>query len=502
MIDVLTRLFSSSVLIYLLSSAAALLSVRWIYFKILKIAKEKKLVDNPDARKLQKTPVPVLGGIAVFFGVLVGMLTGTSVMALPELLNHTAVNDPTTFLMPILSAMVVMLYVGAMDDIIGIRPSVRFLIEVLVVCALILSYGGCVDTFRGMWGIHELSWWVAVPMTVFAGVGIINAINMIDGVNGLSSGLCMTCSVLFGTAFAKVGDTANAVLAFSMTAALLPFFIHNVFGRKSRMFIGDAGTMVMGILMTWFTISTLRADSPVPYYSAAPRVNMIALCLAILAVPVFDTLRVMTMRVVNGRSPFSPDKTHLHHVFIIIGVSHSITTLAEILIDLAIVGIWSLSVKLGASLDWQLYIVVIAAVVLVWGVYGFLRYHANTHTNFLHKATRFSVKTHMGHTSWWIRLTEMLDAPEDWEEEDEDHKAHMANRYGHMRPVEIEELNKKAIYDYIKSHAEVLVSDIRIRSGAEDEWIEPVLEQGIEAGEIVVNKTDASGNPEIVSIRQ
>ena len=411
----------------LIAAIMALMAVRWIYFRILAIAKKKNVVDNPNARKLQKQPVPVMGGIAVFFGVLAGLLVGTSVYALPFLLSHEPVDLPSSSLLSVLAAMGIMLYMGAIDDMIGLSAVKRLLIEMGVVLGLIMSSGGCIDTFRGMWGVGALSWWLAVPLTVFAGVGIINSINMIDGVNGLSSGICMTCSILFGVAFIRIMDWGNAVLAFSMAAALMPFFIHNVFGSKSRMFIGDAGTMVMGILMTWFTISTLRAPAMTEYYTPVVRTNMVAMCLAILSVPVFDTLRVMSMRMLKGSSPFKADMTHLHHAFIQIGVSHSITALIEILIDVVIVGIWGVCVLLRVNLDWQLYIVLMAALLMVWGTYFFLHYHTVHQTALWQRMTQMSRKTHLGHTAWWLRFQAFLDSPEVIDPDDEGHHRYENN---------------------------------------------------------------------------
>ena len=411
----------------LIAAIMALMAVRWIYFRILAIAKKKNVVDNPNARKLQKQPVPVMGGIAVFFGVLAGLLVGTSVYALPFLLSHEPVDLPSSSLLSVLAAMGIMLYMGAIDDMIGLSAVKRLLIEMGVVLGLIMSSGGCIDTFRGMWGVGALSWWLAVPLTVFAGVGIINSINMIDGVNGLSSGICMTCSILFGVAFIRIMDWGNAVLAFSMAAALLPFFIHNVFGSKSRMFIGDAGTMVMGILMTWFTISTLRAPAMTEYYTPVVRTNMVAMCLAILSVPVFDTLRVMIMRMLKGCSPFKADMTHLHHAFIQIGVSHSITALIEILIDGVVFGVWGVCVLLRVSLDWQLYIVLMAAMLMVWGTYFFLHYHTVHETALWQRMTQMSRKTHLGHTAWWLRFQAFLDSPEVIDPDDEGHHRYENN---------------------------------------------------------------------------
>lgn len=389
----------------------SLLAVRWVYFKILKIAKEKNLVDNPDARKLQKVPVPVVGGLAVFFGLLFGLLCGITMMNLfagdiGMLSGIVSVNR----LLPIVLGMSIMLYVGCMDDIMGLSPKARFLIEILVILGLIYSSGISVDSLHGLWGIDEIPSVVAVPLTIFAGVGIINAINMVDGVNGLSSGLCITCSMLFGLQFFCIGDYVNAVLAFSIASSLFLFFIHNVFGNQSRMFIGDAGTMVMGVLMTWFVMCSMHdaGRGMILDYAYCPT----AMVVAILSVPVADTLRVMTMRVFHGKSPFSPDKTHLHHAFVGIGVSHSITALSEILIDVIVVAIWYLSVRLGAPLHCQLYTVVLVAAILVWGTYAFLVHEQKSNSRIARWLRGFSPKTHLGSTEWWQRLTYRLDSPE------------------------------------------------------------------------------------------
>ena len=395
----------------LVPALSALLAVRWIYFKILKLAKEKGLVDNPDARKLQKFPVPVLGGLAVFFGVTFGMLTGC---ALYYTFNEDIIGQATEFtstrLIQVMLAMSVMLYTGSLDDILGLSPRTRFVIEILVILGIVLSSGACMDSLHGLWGVHDFSWWVAVPLTVFAGVGIINAINMVDGVNGLSSGLCITCSALFGVVFLYIGDIANAILAFTMVASLLPFFVHNVFGDKSRMFIGDAGTMIMGILMTWFVICIISSNG----YTTLiyDDVCIVAMVLAFMSVPVADTLRVMTMRVFKGKSPFSPDKTHLHHAFVAMGVSHSITALSIILINLAVVGTWYVAVKTGASLECQLYSVIIVAAILVWGSYIFLEHESRSNSRKAQWLRNFSIRTHLGRKEWWQRFTYFLDAPE------------------------------------------------------------------------------------------
>ncbi len=415
----------------LLSALVAFLTVNWIYFKVLKIAKDKDIVDNPEARKLQKVPIPVMGGIAVFFGIVSGGLTGAVAMTL-------AGENGILLLLPIVASML-MLYVGAMDDVIGLSPVSRLVIEVLVILALIYASGRCVDSFHGLFRIKEFSWWIAVPLTVFSCVGFINAINMIDGVNGLSSGLCMVCCGMFGVAFVHSGDVANAVLAFSMVASLLPFFMHNVFGKHSRMFIGDGGTMVMGVAMSWFVINLLYTGSYVSAMMRGHYYNMIAFCGAVLSVPIADTLRVMMMRMLKGRSPFSPDKTHLHHAFIQVGVSHSITALSEIFIDMMVVLIWAISVKVfHVGLVIQLFVVILSAIILVWGMYSFLAYHIERQTKMYGRLNRIGLTTHLGHKDWWLKLQKWLDAPEmkSHVRQREKNRAHKERRFLHDKLIE------------------------------------------------------------------
>lgn len=382
------------------TSFASMLMTFWIYFKILAIAKEKNLVDNPDARKLQKRPVPVMGGIAVFFGVLSGSLLASCIWDCDSIL-------------PIILAMSMMLYIGAIDDIIDISPRNRIIIEVLAILGLIFSDGACIDSLHGLWGIESYSWWIGVPLTVFAGVGIINAMNMIDGVNGLSSGLCITFSIMFGVAMYRAHDYPNAMLAFVYAGALVPFLIHNVLGRTSKMFIGDAGTMTMGILMTWYVIQMLRHDHNSQWmkYVSGQQLSLVALTLAILAVPVGDTLRVMFRRIIKGHSPFKADKTHLHHMLLNYSGSHSLTSLMEIGIAIVIVIIWAVAFKSHCSIDVQFYIVLISAAFFVWGSYTYLSIQNKRNSRAAFRIRKWLTRMRQGDKEWWSKLQHFIDTP-------------------------------------------------------------------------------------------
>ena len=343
----------------LIPALFAFLGTLWIHPKVLKIAIMKNLVDNPDARKLQRNPVPVMGGIAVFFGILIGLCT-----------SQTIFENANVFML--VSAMMIMLYTGTIDDIIDLTPTIRFVIEILIVLWLIVINESSINSFWGLWGVGVIPDWVAWPLTVFAAVGIINAVNLIDGVNGLSSGFCFMASTLFAIMFYYSGNTVMCTLAVSASGAIVPFFLHNVFGKSTKMFIGDGGTLVIGTMMSMFVISILDENSLSASY-ALKGMGLIPFTLAILAVPIFDTLRVMSTRMLHGSSPFHPDKTHLHHMFIDLGFSHVGTTVSILSLNFLIVATWFLSYKLGASVEVQLYIVLALSIMVTFVFYNFAK---------------------------------------------------------------------------------------------------------------------------------
>lgn len=374
-------------------------AVHWIFPYILWVAKTKGLVDLPDYRKLQEKAVPVLGGIAVFFGLLVGMMLFMA-------LRPSPIPSDTLTLAPVLISASIMLYTGCIDDIVGLSPITRLVLETSAILGLILGTGTCIDNFHGLWGIGSLPMPVVIPLTILTGVGIINAYNMVDGVNGLSSGLCIAVCVIMGGFFFCRADYTDAAIAASLTGALIPFYLHNVFGDRSKMFIGDSGTMVMGLMISWFVIRALSFEGK-ETVSTPP--NLIAMVLAVTCVPVFDTLRVMTFRIFGGRNPFMADKTHLHHAFIISGVSHFITGLTELGINLLVIAIWFLCYRAGLSQETQLYATIITALITVWGTYLFLHYQEKRNTPRFRRFKNFTKATHLGAKPGWIKFQKFVD---------------------------------------------------------------------------------------------
>lgn len=340
----------------LLPMLVAMLVVVVVHPSLVRIAQCKRLVDRPNARKVNKTPVPMLGGVGILCGILFGVgLTGC---CLPS------------FDLPaeIIIALVIMLYIGVGDDILDFSPFAKFALQCFVVLLMVLPADICVDTLSGVWGIYYLPRGVAVTLTVFATVGIVNAINLIDGVDGLCALYVMMTSLFFGVHFFAVGDNSYAVMAFAMLGALTPFVLHNMYGRKYKMFLGDGGSLVLGFLCSLFAIRIIQSE-------AAPHTgNLIAFAFATLSVPVCDTLRVMLSRIADGHSPFRPDKRHLHHILLSLGMTHRAVACSLVLAGVCCVAVWSGCVAADLSAEMQILCVVLSALILTWGTYYLLHY--------------------------------------------------------------------------------------------------------------------------------
>ena len=379
----------------LIAFLAALVVVIWSHPIVRKVAVKRNIVDNPDARKLQKEPVPVMGGVAVFFG----LVTGLCVMSL---------FFDTASLLPVFVAMSLMLCVGVMDDVSGLSPWLRFVIEIAVVVVLIFTTDLSLNHLHTLWGFYNLPGWLSIPLTIVAVVGMINALNLIDGVDGLSSGFCVIASAAFGIFFYVIGNAVMLTLCAVVVASLLPFFLHNVFGKSSKMFIGDGGSLMMGLVMSSYVVEAIAYRGSFSY-TMPEGMGMVAFTMAVMSVPVFDTLRVMIMRIVRGVSPFHPDKTHLHHLFIDLGFSHIGTTLSVLSLNLIVMLAWFLTYKLGGSVDTQFYVVVIGGVSVTAVFYKVMRVQMSHNGCVARLLRRIGEGSHYERGRAWTRLQKVMD---------------------------------------------------------------------------------------------
>ena len=376
---------------YILPFVVAAMAVFVVHPSLVKITHMKSIVDNPDARKLNKVPVPVLGGVAVFFGIMFSLsIAGYYI-------------EGMNIQFELIIAMMIMLYTGVGDDILQLSPRLRFALQIFVVCLMMFLCGIYIDDFHGLWGVGELPWYVAVALTIFSCVGIINSINLIDGVDGLCSGYGVFASMMFAVCFMLMGDVSYAVLAFAVAGAIFPFMLHNMFGEKYKMFLGDGGSLVLGFICSLYVMRIIQSGDDVVSGST------ISFTLAVLSIPVFDTVRVMVARIINHRSPFSPDKTHLHHMFISLGYSHVITAINIIMLNGAIVLIWHMCNLLHLSPEVQLYVTIASGLLATSGLYYGVAYLQKNKPERYAALQRFAQKYTIHRTGVLVKIQNFLD---------------------------------------------------------------------------------------------
>lgn len=284
--------------------------------KIAQIAHRKKLFDYTDERKVHDTPIPRLGGFAFLPSIVVPLFV--VVFLCNKYLGQICVGDQSQLLMYV-AAMLILMLVGMMDDLIGVRYKYKFCVQLF--CALLVVISGLYfDSFQGVLWIYSLPLWIAYPFTVLTIMFIINAINLIDGIDGLASGLSMIAFVAFGVMFCMLGWWLYAMVSFAALGVLMPFFRFNVFSKANsehKIFMGDTGSLLMGLLLS---ILVLKLSMSEPVKDVQFR-GSIVLAMSFVLVPVLDAFRVFFRRLRNGKNPFMPDKTHIHHKFLSLGLT-------------------------------------------------------------------------------------------------------------------------------------------------------------------------------------
>lgn len=318
---------------------------------VLRLAFKLRIFDKHSARKIHHGNVPRLGG-TVFFPVLVivvGLMTSVSFSFYPDdtmqLLNANALNLGYG-----LCAAMVLFVTGLYDDLKGLRYRSKFAAQI-VAGILMCAAGLWLRDLHGVLGIHAISPWVGWPLTIFAVVFITNAINFIDGIDGLAGSICCL-SLVYYTLLLRLlpsYDFAFAMLAVSLVGVLIPFLWHNIHGtaaKRSKIFMGDTGSLLLGLVL--MALGTTIANSPV---TGPCHPMMVAF--APLLLPCFDVVRVVIVRLRHHHNPFTADKSHIHHCMLRAGFSQR-ATLVILLLFMAAMTAWSCLLTIWVSAGWVL----------------------------------------------------------------------------------------------------------------------------------------------------
>jgi UDP-N-acetylmuramyl pentapeptide phosphotransferase/UDP-N-acetylglucosamine-1-phosphate transferase len=298
----------------------------------LQVAEKKKLYDIPDERKLHTDPVASLGGVGIFAGFLLASLLSIQGYLNPEFQYFFA-------------AALVIFFLGLKDDLMILSASKKFIGQIIAASILIHLGGIRLDSMHGLFGFETVSEGFGLALSYLTIIVVINSFNLIDGVDGLASSLGILSMVVFGIYFFLIGQQAYALLSFSLGGSLVAFLIFN--HQPAKIFMGDSGSLMIGLVNSILVIKFINvANAPLV---AVPVPAAVAVGFAILIVPLLDTLRVFSIRILNGRSPFTPDRNHVHHLLLDRGLSHSAVTFTCVSINIGFIFFAYLGRSLGPN---------------------------------------------------------------------------------------------------------------------------------------------------------
>lgn len=308
---------------------------------IIRVSIAKNLFDTPNTRKIHKGTIPPVGGVAIFIG-----FTISSVVATTGYTFNT--------LKYILASVILMFFIGLKDDLMDISAKKKLIVQIISSVLLITLGNIRFTNFHGMLGLYEIHYITSVLFTLFVMLVIVNAFNLIDGIDGLASGLAILAGSVLGIWFFIGNELKFSLLSFALVGSLAGFFIFNVFGEKNKLFMGDTGSLIVGLIISTLVIKfnefNLLKNNPVAI-NAAPAISF-----ALIIVPLLDTLRVMTIRISLGKSPFSPDKNHIHHRLLSLVDNHFKVTLTIVSANalFIILALWLNHLKLNVNYQFLL----------------------------------------------------------------------------------------------------------------------------------------------------
>lgn len=301
---------------------------------IINIAFEKHLVDKPGTRRSHKASVPTLGGMGIFAGVLFSVIFWTPF---------------TTFgnLQYILCAFVVIFLIGAKDDIIAMSPWKKLAGQTIAASILVFKSHVIINNMFGVFNIHALPEWFAILLSIFIILAIINGFNLIDGIDGLAGSTGVVLNLFLGLWFYLIGHMELAIVAFSTAGALIAFLKFNV--SPAKIFMGDSGSYFVGLISAVLIFKFIELNQEIPTTSNYHFTTVPAIAFGLLVLPLFDTARVFFTRLLRGKSPLDPDRSHIHHMLIDTGMSHMKATTILIIFNISIVVLILSLQKLGSN---------------------------------------------------------------------------------------------------------------------------------------------------------
>ena len=314
--------------------------------KVLWVSREKNLMADVNERSSHSTAIPTFGGVAFFITIIL-VLSILQSMRLTYIGNH------------LIAALTILFMVGLKDDLVISTARVKLVGQIAAAMFLIFSPELRFNSLHGFLGIQEIPEVLGFLIKAFLVLGLINAYNLIDGIDGLAAIIGIVISGVYAACFYAIKEPYYVLVSISVAGILAGFLRFNFSRGKRKIFMGDAGSLVIGLLLAFLSLKILVMQPDVPMmklgYHPGNRLLFLA---SILFIPIFDTLRVIIIRKSAGKSAFDPDRNHLHHVLLDLGLSHWKASLSLGLLNLIVFGIFfSLSNQLPHL--WLIFVVVL-----------------------------------------------------------------------------------------------------------------------------------------------
>lgn len=336
----------------LLLAFAGSMIISWYSIpKVIKVAKYRRLTDRPGMHKIHHDEIPTLGGVGIFSGFSFGLL-----------LAGNGFLQSMSFLM---ASVIMLFFIGLKDDLITVTPWKKIAVQVAAGIILFLFTDLKFTNLHGFLGIHQIPLWFSALLTIFLIVIIINSFNLIDGIDGLAASVGIVASTTFGIWFWLSGDKGFAIASAALTGSLIVFLRFNLSNGKYKIFMGDTGSLVIGFILTVMAIrfNEINAgSSPFMKLNASPSISI-----AILIVPLFDSLRVIIIRLIRHQPPMKADNRHIHHLLLRAGYKHPQASLIIALANIFIIAVSFLLKDL--SIFWLGFVILAICVMLTVPVY-------------------------------------------------------------------------------------------------------------------------------------
>jgi UDP-GlcNAc:undecaprenyl-phosphate/decaprenyl-phosphate GlcNAc-1-phosphate transferase len=358
---------------------------------VLQIAEAKKLYDIPDERKLHNRPIASLGGVGIFGGFILAALLSIQSQSSADLQNFFA----------FFAAAIVIFFLGLKDDLMILSASKKFIGQILAASILIHLGDIRLDSMYGLFGVEKLPEGFGLAVSYLTIIVIINSFNLIDGIDGLAASLGILTMLVFGAYFFAINYQAYALLAFSLAGSLGAFMIFN--HHPAKIFMGDSGSLMVGMINAILVIKFINvAHEPLV---AIPITASVAIGFAILIVPLLDTLRVFSVRILNGKSPFTPDRNHVHHLLLDRGLSHPAVAFSCVAINIGFIVLAWFTRSLGTT-----YVLLIMLAIAFSGL-GVLYYYRRPRRTMIVAKTKTGV-TELKTSTRVVALTEEIKTKE------------------------------------------------------------------------------------------